>query len=218
MAEEHTQLLTPEQAPDLDALEPAPEDPYAVHPGDEPVPDPSAHEEGFHSDPPAEAGAGTLEPSAVEPGPPAASRHPAPGRRPAPRAGRPRSLPPRGAPAGARLRSRGRSPVAPAYETPTAPPDAPLEPAPVDDPPVGDPARRAPDVDEPPPRQSPEPADEHEVGEIEGPADDVLEDTPEFLQGHARARPAVVRAEASARLRLRGVDCGERIGGRRRSR
>src|SRR5438045_8908019 len=57
-SDEHTQLLTPDDAaalaepgdetrhlaepaaPELDPLQPAPEDPYAVHPGDSLVPDP----------------------------------------------------------------------------------------------------------------------------------------------------------------------------------
>jgi hypothetical protein len=60
-------------------------------------------------------------------------------------------------------------------ETPAAPPDAPLDPAPVDDPPVGDPPVERPEIDEPPPRQSPEHASSEED-------EDVLEETPEFLQ------------------------------------
>src|SRR4051812_41661064 len=73
--DEHTQLLTPDEhaavadepaGPELEPLEPAPEDPYAVHPGDDLVPDPevprATHEEDDHV-PAAEAGAGMLEPS-----------------------------------------------------------------------------------------------------------------------------------------------------------
>src|SRR4051794_30291663 len=164
-AEEHTQLLTPEEhaamadeaaVSDLEPLQSAPEDPYAVHPGDELVPDPDVP-------PAAEAGAGTLEPSDIETGPPIPPSHHHDEQHPA-------------------LADHdhiGGEEHAPdpvfgrAAETPTAPPDAPLEPAPVDDPPVGDPPVENPDVDEPPPRQSPEQAEGDE---------DVLEETPEFLQ------------------------------------
>jgi hypothetical protein len=77
-AGEHTQLLTPAERPDADELQPAPEDPYAVHPGDELVPDPDAEAAPTHAAPPqadydtpaAEAGAGMLEPHRVDPGPP----------------------------------------------------------------------------------------------------------------------------------------------------
>jgi hypothetical protein len=89
-SEEHTQLLTPDPAPaELEPLEPAPDDPYVVHPGDEPVPDAHDHAHGVGSDPAwaddselfgeepsatpaAEAGAGTLEPSGIDAGPPIA--------------------------------------------------------------------------------------------------------------------------------------------------
>jgi hypothetical protein len=87
--DEHTQLLTPDEhgeaaepgLADLEPLEPAPEDPYAVHPGDELVPDPEVppvteeHEHHDHGSPPGEAGAGTLESSHVEPGPPGPPAH-----------------------------------------------------------------------------------------------------------------------------------------------
>jgi hypothetical protein len=125
----------------LEPLEPAPEDPYAVHPGDEPVPD-------SHADAPpaAEAGAGTLEPSGIEAGPPTAPDHHHDEQHPAlvdhDHIGGEEHAP---------------DPVyGHAAEAPTAPPDAPLDPAPIDDPPVGDP-----------------PVEEDE---------DVLEETPEFLQ------------------------------------
>jgi hypothetical protein len=167
--EEHTQLLTPE-----------PDDPYAVHPGDDLVPDPEGphaadhgHDDALptaehqHETPPpaAEAGAGTLEPSETESGPPVAPRHDTDEQHPA-------------------LLDRdhfGGEEHAPepvfghGAGAPTAPPDAPLDPAPVDDPPVGDPPVENPDIDEPPPRQSSEQADEDED-------EDVLEETPEFLQ------------------------------------
>src|SRR5438128_445023 len=50
-ADEHTQLLAPDELPDahpaaiaeMEPLEPAPADPYAVHPGDDLVPDPGQH-------------------------------------------------------------------------------------------------------------------------------------------------------------------------------
>jgi hypothetical protein len=80
--EQHTQLLTPDEHPaaadaELEPLEPAPEDPYAVHPGDDLVPDPDSPDraEHDHDDAPAEAGAGTLEPSDIETGPPIAPVH-----------------------------------------------------------------------------------------------------------------------------------------------
>jgi hypothetical protein len=163
-----------QQAEELEPLQPAPEDPYAVHPGDELVPDPdvphAAHDEpagGEDWTAAAEAGAGTLESSEIEPGPPTPppthdhhhdEQHPAlvdhdhiGGEEHAP------------------------EPVfRQTAETPTAPPDAPLDPAPVDDPPVGDPPVENPEIDEPPPRQSPEQASDDE--------EDVLEETPEFLQ------------------------------------
>ena len=79
-AEEHTQLLTPETEPDIDELQPAPEDPYEVHPGEELVPDPEVPEPPAEAATPAEvdedyshaaeAGAGMLEPHLVDPGPP----------------------------------------------------------------------------------------------------------------------------------------------------
>ena len=175
--DEHTQLLTAdaphEPATDLEPLEPAPEDPYAVHPGDELVPDPDvphvdeptvAYEPDHEPPPAAEAGAGTLEPSQVETGPPIApvhhhdEQHPAlvdhdhiGGEEHAPEPVFRRSA-----------------------EAPPAPPDAPLDPAPAEDPPVGDPPVENPEIDEPPPRQSAEGTGDDD--------EDVLEETPEFLQ------------------------------------
>jgi hypothetical protein len=175
-SDEHTQLLTPDERPDaeshlvddLEPLQPAPEDPYAVHPGDDLVPDPDLPPtEQYDVSAAAEAGAGTLEPHEVEPGPPSAPRrhhdddeqHPA-------------------------LVDHDHiggeeHPPEPVFRrsaaAPTAPPDAPLDPAPVDDPPVGDPPVEEPEIDEPPPRQSPE----HAEGDED---EDVLEETPEFLQ------------------------------------
>lgn len=174
--EEHTQLISPE-----DHLEPAPEDPYAVHPGDELVPDPEAAAppapapadleplEPAPEDPyvvhpgdslvpdpdvpaAAEAGAGTLEPSDTEPGPPAAADHGHDEQHPA--------LVDHDHIGG---EEHAPEPVfGHAAEAPTAPPDAPVEPGPVEDTPIGDPPA------DPPP--------------VEGEEEDVLEETPEFLQ------------------------------------
>src|SRR3954467_12435634 len=83
-AEQHTQLLSPEDVPQaddaapLEALQPAPDDPYAVHPGDDLVPDEhNVHPEPEHHDvsPAAEAGAGMLEPHTVDAGPPITPHH-----------------------------------------------------------------------------------------------------------------------------------------------
>ena len=65
-SDEHTQLLTPDETAvaagpdlaDLEPLQPAPEDPYEVHPGDEPHADPNATQH-FDVEGAAEAGAGT---------------------------------------------------------------------------------------------------------------------------------------------------------------
>jgi hypothetical protein len=142
--EQHTQLLTPDEHPaaadaELEPLEPAPEDPYAVHPGDDLVPDPDSPDraEHDHDDAPAEAGAGTLEPSDIETGPPIAPVHNHDEQHPA-------------------LIDHDHiggeeHPPEPVFRR-----EAP-----------------APDTDEPPPRQSSEENDEDE---------DVLEETPEFLQ------------------------------------
>ena len=87
-AEEHTQLLTPETEPDVDELQPAPEDPYEVHPGEELVPDPEVPAPAPPAEPEApadvvedyshaaEAGAGMLEPHRVDPGPPGVTHDP----------------------------------------------------------------------------------------------------------------------------------------------
>src|SRR3954451_916143 len=150
-AEEHTQLLTPEEhaamadeaaVSDLEPLEPAPEDPYAVHPGDELVPDPevphvdadndvpSVLEADHEVSPAPEAGPGMLEPHVVEPGPPSTPhRHHDDDTHPAlvdhDHIGGEEHAP---------------EPVfGHAAEAPTAPRNAPLDPAPVEAPPVGDP-------------------------------------------------------------------------------
>jgi hypothetical protein len=186
--EEHTQLLAPddaaalaepgdataaaepvETAPELDPLVPAPEDPYAVHPGDSLLPDPDVP-------PAAEAGAGTLEPTEVDPGPAITPDHHHDEQHPA-LVDHDHIASEEHAPEPVFGHSAGTA------ETPTAPPpDAPLEPSPIDDPPVGDPPVEHPDIEEPPPRQSPEPAAAHEDQPIEPPDEDVLEETPEFLQ------------------------------------
>ena len=165
-ADEHTQLLSPDEAAgDLEGLEPlqaAPEDPYAVHPGDELVPDPDVphreHDDDMEAA--AAAGAGLLEPHEVEPGPP--------------------STPPRHL-----HHEEEQHPALVDHdhiggeEHPPEPvfrqsPEPPLDDAPTEDTPVGDPPVEHPDIDEPPPRQSSERA--------EGDDEDVLEETPEFLQ------------------------------------
>jgi hypothetical protein len=142
--EQHTRVLTPDEHAaaadtDLEPLEPAPEDPYAVHPGDDLVPDPDSPNgpEHDHDDAPAEAGAGTLEPSDIETGPPIAPVHNHDEQHPA-------------------LIDHDHiggeeHPPEPVFRR-----EAP-----------------APETDEPPPRQSSEEDDEDE---------DVLEETPEFLQ------------------------------------
>jgi hypothetical protein len=157
-AEEHTQLLAPDQAPaELDELAPAPEDPYEVHPGEDLVPDPDvppATEE-HHASPAAEAGAGMLEPHRVEPGPPATSHHDHQHDETHPALVDHDHI---------HAEEHAPEPVfGHAAETPTAPP--------VEEPPVGDPPVEEPEIDEPEPLPA-------EAGDDE----DVLEETPEFLQ------------------------------------
>jgi hypothetical protein len=156
--DEHTQLLTPEEhgtaAAELEPLQPAPEDPYAVHPSDELVPDPEVpHVTGEvthlpteeHHEPAVDAGAETFEPTRVEPGPP---------------------LPP--------LHDHHHDEQHPALidhdhiggEEHAPEPVFGHAAAPVEEPPVEEPP-----VEEPPVEQPPDEEDE-----------DVLEDTPEFLQ------------------------------------
>ena len=187
-AEAHTEHYAVEHEP----LDPAPEDPYAVHPGDHPVPDPHDHahpaasdpawredtdlfaEEPAHEDaisPAAAAGAGMLEGHHGDPGPPTPPEHHLDEQHPALHdhdAIHSEEHPPEPV--------FRREPPAPRDES--TPPDAPLEPSPVDDPPVGDPPVERPEIDEPPPRQSAEQAGDGEDGDGE----DVLEETPEFLQ------------------------------------
>ena len=164
--EEHTQLLSPE-----DELQPAPEDPYAVHPDDELVADPEATPPPPHGDAPAAAEPEPLEPApedpyAVHPG---ESLTPDPGS-PAAAPGHPHHHHDEQHPALADHDHIGgeEHPPEPVFghaaETPAAPPDAPLDPGPVEEEPVGEPP-----VEEPP---------------VEGEAEDedVLEETPEFLQ------------------------------------
>src|SRR4051794_16548662 len=108
--DEHTQAVSPDERADAEGTEPG-------APADRDVP------------PAAEAGAGTLEPSDIETGPPIPPSHHHDEQHPA-------------------LADHdhiSREEHAPdpvfgrAAETPTAPPDTPLDPPPVDDPPVGDP-------------------------------------------------------------------------------
>ena len=151
--DEHTQLLAPADHPldleaaepadapiaDLEPLEPALEDPYAVHPGDQPVPDESAPPAPVHHHPDEQ------HPALVDHDHIHHEEHP----------------------------------PEPVFRQSV---ETPLDPAPVDDPPVGDPPVERPGIDEPPPRQSPERAADHEVGDFEPKEEDVLEETPEFLQ------------------------------------
>ena len=191
VVDEQTQLLTPSEPFELEPLEPAPEDPYAVHPGDHAVPDPGeAGQHHYappveepppaeHVSPAAEAGAGMLEPHRVEPGPPTPPEHHHDEQHPAlhdtGEFGRELHAP-------EPVFGHGtEAPPAPTEEPVIPEPDAPLQPAP-EDPYVGDPPSGHPGTEEPPPRQSAEDAADHEVGPIEGPNEDVLEETPEFLQ------------------------------------
>jgi hypothetical protein len=139
--DEHAQAEEPGLA-DLEPLQPAPEDPYAVHPGDDLVPDPDLP-------PAADAGAGTLEPSDVETGPPTPPAHHHDEQHPA-------------------LVDHDHiggeeHPPEPVFGHGAAAPALPPEPLP-DPTPVEEP-----EIDEPEPDQ--------EDGE-----EDVLEETPEFLQ------------------------------------
>jgi hypothetical protein len=157
-AEEHTQLLTPESDLDHEELQPAPEDPYVVHPGDDLVPDPDV------------------------PDPDATQEHPAPfqdhdEQHPGPSQDHHDEQ----HPALVDHDHIGGEEHAPepvfrhAAEVPTAPPpveeppvvEPPLEPPPIEEPPVIEPPI------EPPPVEEPAVEDEDE---------DVLEETPEFLQ------------------------------------
>jgi hypothetical protein len=162
--DEETQLIAPDEAAalaepsELEPLEPAPEDPYAVHPGDSLVPDPDVPAA-------AEAGAGTLDPAEVQPGPPPPQDHH-------------HEYEPHPALVDHDHIHSEEHPPEPVFRD-EAPP---LDPAPVEDPPVGDPPVEHPDIDEPPPRQSAEAAEAHEDQPIEPPDEDVLEETPEFLQ------------------------------------
>jgi hypothetical protein len=144
--DDHTQLLAPDEAPaagqpgddapfppDLDPLEPAPEDPYEVHPGDDLVPDPDVA-------PAAEAGAGTLDPTRIDSGPVVPPDHHHDEQHPA-------------------LIDRDHiggeeHPPEPVFghaaEAPTAPPpDAPIEPAPIEEPPIEEPPVEEPPVEDP---------------------------------------------------------------------
>jgi hypothetical protein len=172
----HGEEAAPAEAADRDALRPALDEEYEIRQGDHAIPDAHdhAHEGGgdpaWREDtelfaelprretaPAADAGAGMLQPSSTEPGPPPVrhddEQHPA-------------------------LVDhdhigREEHPPEPVFghaaEAPTAPP--PVEEPPVEEP-VEEPPIEEPDIDEPPPRQSADGNDE----------EDVLEETPEFLQ------------------------------------
>jgi hypothetical protein len=167
-SDEHTRLLTHEGATDLEPLQPAPDDPYAVHPGDALEPDLDAGAESHVAEPArpdvdslqpagsdmshaAEAGAGMLEPHEVDPGPPSQrhehddEQHPA-------------------------LIDHDHIG---GEEHPPEPVFRPGTREPPSDPVLDAPTERY-DIEEPPPRHS----HEHAEGEDE----DVLEETPEFLQ------------------------------------
>jgi hypothetical protein len=149
LQDEHTQLLTPEEhgaAPaEIEPLQPAPEDPYAVHPGDDLVPDPEVPEvPEEHHEPLVDAGAESFEPTQVDPGPPMPPPHHYDEQHPA-------------------LVDHdhiGGEEYAP---EPVFGHAAPVEEPPVEEPPVEEPSVEEPSSDE----------DDDE---------DVLEETPEFLQ------------------------------------
>jgi hypothetical protein len=159
-----TQMLTPADAdapaaPDPQALEPAvpaPEDPYAVHPGEHPVPDPHDHAHPAASDPAwAEDTEFFAPPEARPPTEQAPAHHP---EEPHPALHDHDAI---------HSEEHAPEPVFPASAAPNAP-EAPVGPAPVEDPPVVEPPVETPPVEEPP---------------VETPdEDDVLEETPEFLQ------------------------------------
>jgi hypothetical protein len=176
-ADEHTQLLTQPGAPethvaeparpDVDALQPAPEDPYEVHEDDHAQPDPGAHEDVhadrtehatrpveafFDTEHAAEAGAGMLEPHEVDPGPPS---------RPEQHYKQPTEEHP--ALADYDRIHQEEHPPEPVFRR--------TEPEPLENP----------DLDEPPPRQSYEPAHEEDPREGDD-GEQLLEETPEFLQ------------------------------------
>jgi hypothetical protein len=163
-ADEHTQLLTPDThvaepaSADVDALQPAPEDPYEVH---EDSAEPPV-EDFFDTEHAAEAGAGMLEPHEVDPGPPSPPQHD--------------YKPP-----------TDEHPALADYdrfhheEHPPEPVFRRAEPAPLDEPPVGDPPVQNPETDEPPPRQSYEPAHGDDPADGQD-GEELLEETPEFLQ------------------------------------
>src|SRR3954466_14892120 len=184
--DEHTELLPPDDAAavgephdaspgDLDPAQAVPDDPYAVHPGDHPVPDTHDHLHPAGSDPAwgddtelfaeppaggaappaADAGAGTLERGDVEPGPPTPPDHPRDEQHPA-------------LVHHAHIGGEEHPPE-PVFRHTAATPAAPVEPAPVEEPPVEEPPIEEPPVEEPP------------VSDVEG-DEGVLEETPEFLQ------------------------------------
>jgi hypothetical protein len=159
-ADEHTQLLSPDEAPhaveDLEPLQPAPEDPYAVHPGDDLVPDPKLPDTEHHDiSAAAEAGAGMLEPHRVEPGPPSQPIHDH------------RHDEQHPALVDHDHIGGEEHPPEPVFRQSAEAPA--VEPPPVEEPPTEEPPVEEPDITDPAP--------------VEGDDDeDVLEETPEFLQ------------------------------------
>jgi hypothetical protein len=153
-AEEHTQLLTPDSDLEHEDLQPAPEDPYVVHPGDDLVPDPDV------------------------PDPDATQEHPAPfqdhqdEQQPGPSHDHHDEQHP--ALVDHDHIGGEEHPPEPVFrhaaEVPTAPP--PVEEPPVVEPPIEPPPVEEPPVEEPPVEEPP----------VEGEDEDVLEETPEFLQ------------------------------------
>jgi hypothetical protein len=134
------------------AQEPA-EDPYAVHPGDHPVPDPHDHVHPAGSDPAWREDTELFAEPAAPPPPPAhqtEERHPALHD------------------TDEHLRASSHAPEPVFGHQPAGAPEAPVSPpAPVEEPEPEEPPVEQPPVEEPP---------------VEGDDEDVLEETPEFLQ------------------------------------
>jgi hypothetical protein len=155
LEDEATEMLEP-AAHDLEPepLQPAGEDAYAVHPGDHPVPDPHDHAHPVGADPAwAEDTEFFSEPAAPpEPAPPVPDPHQ-------------HEDEPHPALHDHDAIQREEYAPEPAFRPETA---APAAPPPIEEPPVEDPPIEEPPIEEPP---------------VETPGEeDVLEETPEFLQ------------------------------------
>jgi hypothetical protein len=139
-------------------LQPSTEDAYAVHPGDHPVPDPHDHAHPAASDPAwAEDTEFFSEPAAPPaPPPPDHDQHPD---EPHPALRDHDAI---------HSEEHPPEPVFREQAAPPAAPDPPVVPPPIEEPPVEEPPLEPPPVEEPPVRAPGE--------------DDVLEETPEFLQ------------------------------------